>query len=292
MIVSGNDNVLVHGITGNQATFWTEQMLAYGTRVVGGVNPKRAGERHLGLPVYRSAQEAVDHHRIDVSVFFVPAVAARSAVEDALAAGIKLLVVLTEFVPVHDTMVLTAAASDVGATIIGPNTAGLVTPGSAFVGFMPAFNPSVFRPGSVGVVSRSGSLGTLASLELTKAGLGQSAFIGVGGDPVSGTGSAEAIDVLVAHDRTEVIVLLGEIGGTKEEQAAAVVAQSDKPVVSYVVGAFAPPGKTMGHAGAIVSGASGTYRSKRDALEAAGSLVVDAPWQIPAAVRSHVGGHR
>ncbi len=288
MILDRNATVLVHGITGKQATFWTEQMRAYGTNVIGGVNPKRAGEHHLELPVYGSATEAMADRAsgtaIDASVFFVPANGARAAVDDALTAGVELLVVLTEFIPVHDTMAMARSAREAGARIIGPNTAGIVTPGECFVGFMPAFNPAVFTPGSVGVVSRSGSLGTLVSLELTRNGIGQSAFIGVGGDPVSGTSSAEAVQALVDHDATEAIVLLGEIGGVKEEQAAEIVATSTKPVVAYLAGAHAPPGKKMGHAGAIVSGNTGTYASKRKALQEAGAVVVDAPWQVPAAV--------
>ncbi|MCP3988620.1 MAG: succinyl-CoA synthetase subunit alpha [Actinomycetia bacterium] len=290
MIVSESDNVLVHGMTGKQGTFWTERMQEYGTTIVGGVSPNKAGTEHLGVPVFASAQEAaasVDGG-IDVSVLFVPPAGARAATEDAVAAGGRLVVVLTEFIPIHDTMAMVAAATETGSRIIGPNTAGVVTPGQAFVGFMPAFDDRIFRPGRVGVISRSGSLGTLACLELTRAGIGQSAFLGVGGDPVSGTSSLEAFNALDADPGTDAIVLIGEIGGRKEEDAAVAIAASTTPVVSFVAGAASPPGKRMGHAGAIVEGTTGTYASKRDALTEAGASVVDVPWLLPDALAPHL----
>lgn len=286
MIVRKEDRVLVHGITGRQGTFWTEQMQSYGTTIIGGVNPRKAGSEHLGVPVFSSATEAATSLEggVDVSVLFVPPTGARAAIEDAVAAGAALVVVLTEFIPVHDTMAAVAAATEAGSRIMGPNTAGVVTPGEAFVGFMPAFDERIFTPGRVGVISRSGSLGTLASLELTRAGLGQSAFLGIGGDPVSGTSTREAFEALDADPGTDGIVVIGEIGGRKEEDAAEVIARSSKPVVSFLAGAVSPPGKRMGHAGAIIEGNTGTYRSKRTALEAAGVTVVDVPWEIPTAL--------
>jgi len=288
VIVRGHDTVLVHGGTGKQGTFWTERMIAYGTNVVGAVSPSKAGEDHLGRPVYASAREAAADRRIDVSVLFVPPGGALSATLDALAAGVRTVVVLTEFVPVHDTMRMIAAADASGARIVGPNTAGVVTPGESFVGFMPAFDDRIFRPGNVGVVSRSGSLGTLACLELTRAGLGQSAFIGVGGDPVSGASTRDAFVALDADPATEVVVLIGEIGGRKEEDAARAIVESATPVVAFVAGAAAPVGQRMGHAGAIVEGASGTHASKVEALRAAGATVVDTPWLIPPAVEERM----
>ena len=220
----------------------------------------------------------------DVTVLFIPPGGARPAVEDAVAAGAKLIVVLTEFIPVHDTMAVIATAKAAGSRIIGPNTAGVVTPGQAFVGFMPAFDQRIFTPGRVGVISRSGSLGTLTAVELTRAGLGQSAFLGIGGDPVSGTTTAEAFEALDKDPSTDAIVVIGEIGGRKEEDAAATIAASSKPVVSFIAGAASPPGKRMGHAGAIVEGNTGTHESKRAALTEAGATVVDVPWEIPAAL--------
>lgn len=285
MIVGKADRVLVHGMTGRQGGFWTTKMADYGTNVVGGVSPKKAGTEHLGLPVFGSAVEAAEATGgIDVSVLFVPPAGARAATEDAIAAGAGLVVVLTEFIPIHDTMAMVAAAREAGSRIIGPNTAGVVTPGEAFVGFMPAFDDRIFRPGRVGVISRSGSLGTLTALELTRAGVGQSAFLGIGGDPVSGTSTLEAFQALDAHDGTDQIVLIGEIGGQKEEDAAAAIAASPKPVVSFIAGAASPPGKRMGHAGAIVEGNSGTHASKVAALTEAGASVVDNVWDIPAAL--------
>ncbi len=286
MIVSGEDRVLVHGITGKQGTFWTEQMRAYGTRIVGGVHPTKSGTEHVGVPVFASAQEAAASldGGVDVSVLFVPPAGAGAAIDDAVAAGAGMVVVLTEFIPVHDTMAAVAGAAEAGCVLMGPNTAGVVTPGQAFVGFMPAFDDRIFNPGRVGVISRSGSLGTLACVELTRAGLGQSAFLGIGGDPVSGTSTAQAFAALDADPGTDAIVVIGEIGGRKEEDAAEVIAASSKPVASFIAGATSPPGKRMGHAGAIVEGSTGTYASKRRALEEAGAAVVDVPWELPAAL--------
>ena len=294
MIVRSGDRVLVQGITGKQGTFWTEKMQAYGTNIVGGVNPKKAGTEHLGVPVFASATEAAEQLQaegggIDATVLFIPPGGARAAIEDAIAAGAGLIVVLTEFIPVHDTMAVVAAAKAAGSRIIGPNTAGVVTPGEAFVGFMPAFDDRIFTPGRIGVISRSGSLGTLTALELTAAGYGQSAFLGIGGDPVSGTSTAEAFSALDADDGTDAIVVIGEIGGQKEEDAASLIDASAKPVVSFIAGAASPPGKRMGHAGAIVEGNTGTYGSKRAALTEAGATVVGVPWEIPEALADLLG---
>ena len=274
----------MHGLTGREGSFWAARMREYGTNVVAGVSPTKAGTVHDGIPVFASAQDAAADVGIDVSVFFVPPVAALGSAHDAIDAGARTLVLLTEFVPVHDTMEIVELARRAGAVLVGPNTAGVVTPGEAFAGFMPAFDSRLFTPGSVGVVSRSGSLGTLACLELTRAGLGQSGFIGVGGDPVSGTSTAAAVSALAADERTDRIVIIGEIGGTKEEDAAAVLGAIDKPVVAFLAGRTAPPGRRMGHAGAIVEGGAGTYDAKRAALEDAGATVVDRPSDIPAAL--------
>ena len=289
MIVRGADRVLVQGITGKQGTYWTERMQAYGTRVVAGVNPKKAGTEHCGVPVYASAGEAMSETGFDVSVLFIPPLGVKAAAQEAIEAGCAHLVILTEHVPVQDVMELLAMARANGAAVLGPNTAGLVTPGECFVGFMPAFETHVFRPGRVGVISRSGSLGTLICLNLVQAGFGQSAFIGIGGDPIVGTTTRDALEVLDADERTDAVVVIGEIGGTMEEDAADYARDMAKPVVAFIAGAAAPPGKKMGHAGAIVMGNKGTYASKRAALEAAGVEVLNTPSEVGRALRSALG---
>ncbi|HTH33931.1 MAG TPA: CoA-binding protein, partial [Xanthobacteraceae bacterium] len=207
MIVRKNDRVVVIGITGKQGTFWTEKMIAYGTNVVAGVNPKRAGETHVGVPIFGTPAEAAQKIGVDVAVMFVPPPMAKQAAVAAAEANIKLLVVLTEHIPAQDVMAIHAAAKRHGARIVGPNTAGLVTPGECFVGIMPAFVPSVFKPGRVGVISRSGSLGTLICLQLTRAGIGQSAFIGIGGDPMLGTTTRDALEALEEDRGTDAVVI-------------------------------------------------------------------------------------
>jgi succinyl-CoA synthetase alpha subunit len=289
MILRKHDRVLVQGITGKQGTFWTEKMQDYGTTIVGGVNPKKAGTVHCGVPVYGSAREAMTQGGFDHSVLFIPPLGVKAAALDAIEAGAKGLSILTEHIPVQDVMYVMAAARDSGARILGPNTAGQVTPGECFVGFMPAFNQAVFKTGRVGVVSRSGSLGVLVCLGLVQAGLGISAFIGIGGDPVIGTHTREAVEMLDRFEATDAVVIVGEIGGAMEEAAADYVADMEKPVAAFIAGAAAPAGKKMGHAGAIVSGGKGTYEAKRRALEEAGAVVLDTPAEIGAVVRSRLG---
>src|SRR5215510_2975282 len=284
MIVRRKDRVVVLGITGKQGTFWSEKMMACGTNVVAGVNPKRAGETHVGVPIFATTAEAVAKVGGDVAVMFIPPAMAKDVAVSASEAGIKLLVVLTEHIPAQDVMAMHGAAARHGTRIVGPNTAGLVTPGECFVGIMPAFVPSVFKAGCVGVISRSGSLGTLICLNLTRAGLGQSAFIGIGGDPMLGTTTRDALEALDRHVGTDSVVIVGEIGGAMEESAADYAKRMTKPIVAFIAGAAAPPGKKMGHAGAIVTGNAGSHVSKRHALEAAGVTVVDTPSQIAAAV--------
>ena len=288
MIVSRKDRVVVIGITGKQGTFWTEKMIAYGTNVVAGVNPKRAGETHVGVPIFDTPAEAKQKIGVDVAVMFVPPPMAKQAAVAAAEANIKLLVVLTEHIPAQDVMAIHAAAKRHGARIVGPNTAGLVTPGECFVGIMPAFVPSVFKPGRVGVISRSGSLGTLICLQLTRAGIGQSTFIGIGGDPMLGTTTRDALEALEEDRGTDAVVIVGEIGGVMEEAAATYAKRMKKPAVAFIAGAAAPPNKKMGHAGAIVTGDAGSYAGKRKALEAGGVVVVDTPAQIGAAVAAQL----
>ncbi len=289
MIVRGHERVLVQGITGRQGSFWTERMIAYGTAVVGGVNPKRAGALCCGVPVHESACAAMAVTPFEVSVLFIPPLGVKAAALDAIEAGCRKLVVLTEHIPLQDTAWVLAAAREAGCAVIGPNTAGLVTPGECFVGFMPAFDARIFRPGTVGVISRSGSLGTLACLEILRAGLGISAFIGIGGDPLLGTTTREALTLLDRDPRTAGVVLIGEIGGVMEEEAAAYAALMTKPVVAFVAGAASPPGRKMGHAGAIVSGSRGSYDAKRRALEGAGVEVLPTPSGIGAAMQRRLG---
>ena len=289
MIAAGAERVLVQGITGRQGTYWSERMQAYGTRIVAGVNPKKANTRHCGVPVYASAGEAMRETGFDLAVQFIPPLGVKAASQDAIEAGCRRLVILTEHVPVHDVMEVLAMARANGAAVVGPNTAGLVTPGSCFVGFMPAFESGIFRPGRVGVISRSGSLGTLICLNLVQAGFGQSAFIGIGGDPIVGTTTRDALEQLDADARTDAVVIVGEIGGAMEEDAAEYARTMSKPVVAFIAGSAAPPGKKMGHAGAIVMGDKGTHASKRAALEAAGALVLDTPSGVGPALRSALG---
>ncbi len=290
MIVRAHERVLVQGITGRQGSFWTERMIAYGTRVVGGVNPKRAGELSCGVPVHESACAAMAAGPFEVSVLFIPPLGVKAAALDAIEAGCQKLVVLTEHVPLQDTAYLLAVARATGCAVIGPNTAGLVTPGECFVGFMPAFDRRIFSPGTVGVVSRSGSLGTLACLEISRAGLGISAFIGIGGDPILGTTTRDALVLLDRDPRTAAIALIGEIGGMMEEEAAEYAAGMKKPVAAFIAGAASPPGKRMGHAGAIVSGSRGNHQAKRRALEAAGVQVLSTPTGLGPALRAGLEG--
>jgi succinyl-CoA synthetase alpha subunit len=290
MIIRGSETVLVQGITGKQGTFWSERMRDYGTKIIGGVNPKRAGETHLGLPVWATAAAAARDTAIDAAVMFIPPMGVKEAALDIINAGIGKIVCLTEHVPVHDTMYVLAAARERGAKLIGPNTAGIVTVGESFVGFMPAFNARVFRPGRIGVVSRSGSLGTLLCLNLVQAGLGISVFIGIGGDPVIGTTTKDALISLDNDAKTEAVALVGEIGGSMEEEAAEYARTMRKPVAAFIAGAASPPGKRMGHAGAIVMGNRGSYAGKKKALEAAGVTVCSTPNGVAEVLRERLGG--
>jgi succinyl-CoA synthetase alpha subunit len=264
-------------------------MRAYGTRIIGGTNPKRAGETHLGLPVWASAKDAAKETKIDCAVMFIPPFGVKAAALDAIEAGISKIVCLTEHVPVHDTMYFLAAARERGSQVIGPNTAGLVTTGECFVGFMPAFNERVFKPGEVGVISRSGSLGTLLCLNLVQAGLGISSFIGIGGDPIIGTTTRDALECLDRDPRTKAIALVGEIGGSMEELAAEYARTMSKPMAAFIAGAASPPGKKMGHAGAIVMGNKGSYAAKKAALEAAGVTVCATPNGVPEVLKARLG---
>jgi succinyl-CoA synthetase alpha subunit len=268
MIYRRGQKVLVQGITGKQGTFWAARMRERGTDIVAGV------------PIFSSAVEAAKQTPCDISVIFIPPTMAKDAIIDAIDAGIGTIVVLTEHIPGHDVLDIFARARGSKSRIVGPNTAGIVTPGEGFVGIMPGHNRNIFTPGRVGVTSRSGSLGTLMCLNLTRAGLGQSAFIGIGGDPIIGTTSRDALEALDRDDRTTAVVLVGEIGGSMEEEAAEYARGMKKPVVSFIAGRSSPPDKKMGHAGAIVTGGRGGYASKRAALEKAGVRVANTPLEI------------
>lgn len=284
MLVTGNEGVLVQGITGRQGRFWAMRMAECGTRILAGATPGKGGQSAGGIPVYDSAREAAMHHRLEATVLFVPPLGFASAARDALSAGIGKIVALTEHVPSQDVMEVLAMARERGAEVLGPNTAGLVVPGAASLGIMPAFAASIFRPGSVGVVSRSGSLGTLACLNLAQAGYGQSAFIGVGGDPILGTTIADAVRELDRHPATHSVVIVGEIGGVMEERAAEYIAGMTKPVIALIAGRTAPHGRRMGHAGAIINGQAGTGDAKVRALRASGATVIDMPSQLAGAL--------
>ncbi len=264
-------------------------MLNYGTRVVGGVNPRKAGQVHLGVPVYASASQAVKDMDFDTALFFVPPAACKQATIDACEAGTKVVICLTEHIPVQDVMEMVSIARLNGTQIIGPNTAGMVTPSEAFAGIMPGFNKKVFQEGSIGVISRSGSLGTLVCLNLVQHGFGQSAFYGIGGDPIIGTNTREALQHMNEDPKTKAIVICGEIGGTAEEEAADYATTINKPVVAFIAGKSSPEGKKMGHAGAIVSGSSGSYKAKRAYLEKNDIQVADIPSQIPDLLKAKKG---
>ena len=284
VIPDRNTRILIQGITGKQGSFWTERMQEYGANIVGGVNPKKAGEQHCGVPVYGSAGDAM-RDGFDASVLFIPPLGVKAAATDAIEAGARLLVILTEHVPVQDVMHVMAAAREAGAQVVGPNTAGMVTVGETFLGFMPAFNERIFKRGRVGVLSRSGSLGTLVCQNVVEADEGQTAFIGIGGDPIIGMTTRDALGALDAYPGTEAVVMVGEIGGVMEEEAAEYARTMDKPVLAYIAGGSAPAGKKMGHAGAIVMGDKGTYASKAAALSAAGVNVLATPVHVSDALR-------
>jgi len=273
--------LLVQGITGSEGTYWTEQMLAYGTTVVAGCTPGKGGQEVHGVAVHDTVAQAIEQHGVvDLSVIFVPARFAKGAAIEAFEAGVPNVIVLAEFVPVHDTMEILAAARTATARLIGPNCPGIVFPGRDFAGIMPAWSDRLFAEGDIGVVSRSGSLGALINLNLVTAGFGQSAFLGLGGDPIVGSTFLQALQMYEADARTRAVVLLGEVGGPMEEEAAEFIPSMSKPVIAFIAGQNAPEGKKMGHAGAMVSGGKGTAQSKMDALTAGGAHVAQVPSQI------------
>ena len=282
ILVDAASRIVVQGITGREGSFHTERMLAAGTKVVAGTSPKKAGETVAGVPVFADVAAAVAVTGANVAVQFVPAGAARAALLEAADAGVGLAVCVTEGIPVHDMMVVVAELEKHGVRLVGPNGPGLVSVGGANVGIVPA---DVLAPGPVGVVSRSGTLTYQIVNELTLAGLGQTTVVGMGGDPVHGVGFLDCLELFDADPATRAVVMIGEIGGDDEERAAAYIAEHlSTPVVAYLAGFSAPPGKTMGHAGAIVSGGRGTAAAKAEALAAAGVPVARRPDEVPGLV--------
>ncbi len=279
ILVDNGTKLIVQGITGTQGSYHTKAMLDFGTRVVGGTSPGKAGQEVHGVPVFNDAKGAVAATGADASIVLVPRQFAPGAVNDALDAGVRLIVVITEHIPVHDVIRFVHRAKGLGTVIIGPNCPGVATPGRSKVGILP---DTIFRPGDVGVVSRSGTLTYEIVNSISEYGIGQSTCVGIGGDPVIGTNFIEAIEMFERDPETKHIVLVGEIGGSAEEEAAAYVKEHvSKPVYAYIAGRAAPPGKTMGHAGAIISGSKGDAASKVAALEAAGIKVTTWPADIP-----------
>jgi len=279
LLVGKDTRAIVQGITGTQGSFHTKLMLDYGTQIVAGITPGKGGTRVHGVPVYNSVEEAVKKHGANASIIFVPARFAADAALEAIEGGLKMIVIITEHIPVKDAIQVMARAKQRGATVIGPNTPGIIAPGECKLGVMPAH---VFRPGIVGVVSRSGTLTYEIAAGISAKGLGQSTCVGLGGDPVVGLSFVEALKMFEADDRTGAVALIGEIGGNLEELAADSVSREgySKPVVAFVAGRTAPLGKRMGHAGAIIMGGGGTAQSKIDAFREAGVGVAEKPSDV------------
>jgi len=278
VLVDKHSKVVVQGFTGNEGTFHASQMIAYGTNVIGGVTPGKGGQTHLSKPVFNTVADAVKEAGADVSVIFVPPAFAADAIMESADAGIKVIVCITEGIPTKDMITVKEYLKDKNARLIGPNCPGVITPGEAKVGIMPGF---IHSAGRVGIVSRSGTLTYEAVDQLTKAGLGQTTAIGIGGDPIIGTTTKEAIALLMNDPKTEGIVMIGEIGGTMEAEAAYYIKEhGNKPVVGFIAGATAPKGRTMGHAGAIIGGKDDTAEAKKQIMRECGIHVVDSPADI------------
>ena len=278
VLVNKNSKVIVQGFTGSEGTFHAEQMIAYGTNVVGGVTPGKGGQKHLDKPVFNSVADAVAKTGADVSIIFVPPAFAADAIMEAADAGVKVIVCITEGIPVKDMSKAKAYLAGKNSRLIGPNCPGVITADEAKVGIMPGF---VFKKGKIGVVSKSGTLTYEAADQVVKAGLGITTAIGIGGDPIIGTTTKEAVELLMNDPETEGIIMIGEIGGSLEAEAARWIKQNGtKPVVGFIAGQTAPPGRRMGHAGAIVGGADDTAAAKMKIMRECGITVVDSPAEI------------
>ncbi|NKI17270.1 succinate--CoA ligase subunit alpha [Spongiibacter sp. KMU-166] len=287
ILINKDTKVICQGFTGGQGTFHSEQAIAYGTKMVGGVTPGKGGTEHLGLPVFNTVKEAVDATGAEASVIYVPAAFCKDSILEAANAGIKLIVCITEHIPVMDMLECKVKCDELGVRLIGPNCPGVITPGECKIGIMPGH---IHLPGKVGIVSRSGTLTYEAVKQTTDFGFGQSTCVGIGGDPIPGSNFIDILEMFEKDPATEAIVMIGEIGGSAEEEAAAYIkANVTKPVVSYIAGVTAPAGKRMGHAGAIISGGKGTADEKFAALEDAGVKTVRSLAQIGDALKEVTG---
>ncbi len=284
VLISRRTRAIVAGITGNQGSFHTKLMLAYGTQVVAGVTPGKGGATVQGVPVYDTVAAALEKTDANASIIFVPAPHAKESAMEAIDSGLNLVVVITEGIPARDAMIMVAYARERNAVIVGPNTPGVITPGESKLGIMPG---DVFSPGNVGLASRSGTLTYEISQSLTHAGIGQSTCLGIGGDPFTGLNFVDVLKLFREDDSTKSVVLIGEIGGSAEEDAARYIKDTgyEKPVVAYVAGRAAPPGKRMGHAGAIITGSEGTAAAKIESLASAGVKVAEVPSELPNLLR-------
>ena len=283
VLVNKNSKIIVQGFTGSEGTFHATQMIEYGTNIVGGVTPGKGGQIHLDKPVFNSVAEAVTVANADTTIIFVPPAFAADAIMEAAEAGIKVIITITEGIPINDMTKAYAYVKNHGATLIGPNCPGVITPGEAKVGIMPGF---VFKKGSVGIVSKSGTLTYEASDQVVAQGLGISTAIGIGGDPIIGTTTKDAVEMFMNDPETDCIVMIGEIGGQLEADAAKWIKSTGnkKPVIGFIAGETAPKGRTMGHAGAIVGGSEDTAEAKKEIMRECGIYVVDSPAQIGAKV--------
>ena len=284
VLVNASSKIICQGITGSQGTFHTEQCIEYGTQIVGGVTPGRGGQEHLGVPVFNSVIEAKENIEFEVSMIFVPPKFATDAIMAAIEAEVELIVCITEGIPVQDMIEIKASLKNSSSVLLGPNCPGIITPDESKIGIMPGF---IHQRGSIGIISRSGTLTYEAVHQTTKHGLGQSTCIGIGGDPIKGLNFIDCLELFESDTETQGIVLVGEIGGSDEEKAAEYIKEHvTKPVVAYIAGVSAPPGKRMGHAGAIVTGKEGTADSKYEAFQEAGVHTVESPALIGEKMKS------